>query len=867
MNRTRKAWLMKATPVRIAAGCVLVASAAAVFAEVSQHPKDAGQSMSRNASGNSYEGAYDNPALLGAEKAPKGGLKLAPFTDVGVGYWSDKLYLRPYKALFSIGDLSVDSGAPPADSQAREEELDALQAIVEEIMRESFDLGSMDPDQTTKKLAEELEDGVTFYTGARATLAAFNLKRFGFDIQTRTAAQITLPDAFFYMLLDDVGLLPGNTLNADELEADFIWTTDIRLSLGLPVNIPALHRFFKLDYGAGGVALKYVMGHSYFHAEAEKAKLTYTTNNQYDVDAKVKVQTAGLGMSGWIPDDGFAGPFENGFPLNGHGVGIDAGGILYDDDGSLSISVRDLGVLFWTKNTREQTLQLTKSDLDIYDIIDGLDQAKKSDADGDGDTGDFDDNMLTIFDRNRGEYASTSADSLDESSSFVSVLPITLDIAYVRTWNFTRAKSPGIKFLFEDITVGLNYQQQLTSTAGQSYIPRLSIGTEFGTLRNWIPLRIGMILGGPEHWGSTLGFGINARYFHLDAAYKAVGHVFFVPKRGMELSFGMGFNWGMSTDSDKDGIRDKDDKCPYEPEDKDNFEDEDGCPDTDNDQDGILDTDDKCPNDPEDMDGFEDEDGCPDTDNDQDGILDTDDKCPNDPEDKDNFEDEDGCPDYDNDKDGVPDTTDKCPVLPEDIDSFEDEDGCPDYDNDKDGIPDTLDNCINKPEVFNGFQDADGCPDELPKPTEQEQKVLYTKLAAINFKTGSAELTSASFVHLNFVADFLKKYGHLKYEIQGHTDSQGGNEYNLLLSAARAASVRGYLMQKAVPDSQLISVGYGEERPVADNKTAKGRAMNRRVEFRVIESKEEYEQLKIRSAEFRQRVEGAKIRGAGKYGW
>ena len=93
-------------------------------------------------------------------------------------------------------------------------------------------------------------------------------------------------------------------------------------------------------------------------------------------------------------------------------------------------------------------------------------------------------------------------------------------------------------------------------------------------------------------------------------------------------------------DRDHDGILDNVDKCPDQPEDKDGFEDADGCPDPDNDKDGILDAVDKCPNDPEDKDGFEDADGCPDPDNDKDGVLDAADKCPNDPGPPDN----DGCP-------------------------------------------------------------------------------------------------------------------------------------------------------------------------------------------------------------------------------
>ena len=96
------------------------------------------------------------------------------------------------------------------------------------------------------------------------------------------------------------------------------------------------------------------------------------------------------------------------------------------------------------------------------------------------------------------------------------------------------------------------------------------------------------------------------------------------------------------------------------------------------DGDGILDDDDKCPFDPEDFDGFQDEDGCPDPDNDGDGIPDIKDKCPNDPEDLDGFEDEDGCPDPDNDGDGIPDELDECPNEPETFNGHDDEDGCPD---------------------------------------------------------------------------------------------------------------------------------------------------------------------------------------------
>ena len=123
-------------------------------------------------------------------------------------------------------------------------------------------------------------------------------------------------------------------------------------------------------------------------------------------------------------------------------------------------------------------------------------------------------------------------------------------------------------------------------------------------------------------------------------------------------------------DRDRDGIMDDVDQCPDDPEDKDDFEDMDGCPDPDNDRDQILDVDDSCPLIPEDLDGDADEDGCPDGDQgDRDGdtIPDVNDACPDDPEDLDGFQDAEGCPDPDNDNDTIRDIDDLCPNKPKNI--------------------------------------------------------------------------------------------------------------------------------------------------------------------------------------------------------
>ncbi len=318
---------------------------------------------------------------------------------------------------------------------------------------------------------------------------------------------------------------------------------------------------------------------------------------------------------------------------------------------------------------------------------------------------------------------------------------------------------------------------------------------------------------------ATAGLGVGILAGVGTPMVRAFGGVMWVPQ----------FN----KDSDKDGVTDKDDGCPNNPEDKDNFEDTDGCPDPDNDEDGVLDTVDKCPAELEDSDGFEDDDGCPDPDNDGDGFLDTQDACPDEAEDVDEFEDDNGCPDPDNDGDTIPDMRDECPLEPEDMDGFEDENGCPDLDRDGDGFPDATDKCPNEAEVLNGFEDDDGCPDKGKQLVEvQDDKIQL--LEKVRFARNMDRIVGAqSFAILNSIASVLKSRPEVMVRIEGHTDSVGSAEINRSLSERRAQSVMNYLVKQGVDPDRLEAVGYGPDRPIALNQTPEGRAANRRVEFAI----------------------------------
>jgi OOP family OmpA-OmpF porin len=246
------------------------------------------------------------------------------------------------------------------------------------------------------------------------------------------------------------------------------------------------------------------------------------------------------------------------------------------------------------------------------------------------------------------------------------------------------------------------------------------------------------------------------------------------------------------------------------------------CPDLDDDGDGIRNADDKCPLEK----GVADYAGCPIPDRDKDGVPDAEDRCPDEPGPKERQ----GCPFHDRDNDGIEDSVDACPDEPGPPETR----GCPIKDTDGDGVPDHLDNCPNEP----GPASNQGCP------VKQKQLVIITKESlkirdAVYFDTAKATIQKRSFELLNQVAAVINSHpGIPLIRIEGHTDSTGNADANRRLSESRANAVRQYLMAKSVAPDRLEGRGYGPDRPIAPNTTSKGRALNRRVEFNIVDLSE-----------------------------
>ncbi len=296
---------------------------------------------------------------------------------------------------------------------------------------------------------------------------------------------------------------------------------------------------------------------------------------------------------------------------------------------------------------------------------------------------------------------------------------------------------------------------------------------------------------------------------------------------------GITVNLGNSKDSDLDGVSDKKDNCPDTPSGV--AVDKMGCP-LDRDGDGVADYLDTCP----DVAGSKMLNGCPDKDND--GVEDSKDRCP----DQAGTVALKGCPDAD--KDGVADIDDKCANTKQGtrvdatgcaIDSdgdgvMDDVDRCPDTagvmalkgcpDADGDGIADMDDKCPNA----KGTAENKGCP-EIPKAEINRITLIGSKLF---FENNSDKLKVASLTQLDELTKILMKYDGASLTIEGNTDSVGKDDFNMTLSQKRTESVKQYLVGKGIAESRLIAIGNGETKPVADNKTALGRAKNRRVELK-----------------------------------
>ena len=348
---------------------------------------------------------------------------------------------------------------------------------------------------------------------------------------------------------------------------------------------------------------------------------------------------------------------------------------------------------------------------------------------------------------------------------------------------------------FWAVNLAAQYHLNTLWSGARWFDPYAQVGGGYAAIDNEGKFRT--LVGAGANFWFTDNIGLNLQTAYHPTMKSESTENYFQHALGITIKFG-------KQDRDNDGVADKDDKCPDvagKPE-------LNGCPDADGD--GITDAEDACP----DVFGLKEFNGCPDTDGD--GIADKDDECPE-VAGKAALK---GCPDADND--GIADKDDKCPQQA----GPKENNGCPWPDRDGDGVLDKDDEC---PEEA-GPASNKGCPEV----TQEVQTQLNSFAKTILFDVGKSTIRPESATVLNNIVNVLNKYKNSKFSVEGYTDTSGNKDKNQRLSEDRAYSVKAYLVDKGINPARLSAKGFGPEKPIASNKTKKGRELNRRVEINLV---------------------------------
>ena len=725
---------------------------------------------------------------------------------------------------------------------------------------------ALSPGQNADNLFSKLRPVTALELGLNLKLLNFGFRTksngyFTFDFSLKSNGGIFLPkDLFRLALYGTENEFSNNTFDLKRLGADIAIYNEIGLGYMHPIG----------DKWTLGGRLKFLMGYASIYSDIRSLRLEASREQwhgvadasiygampiefQYNENGNIDLSSGKLKYNNW----------QDYIKPSGYGAGIDLGLTFKPIENlTLSAAVTDLSFIRWTKNIYQGSI---KGDT----VFTGINYHY-------GDTIDFNkmgQDFIDAFGVKATQGNTAYTQMLMANFNFgveYGILDNKISFGALSHTKFNNRQ------VFEDITLAANFRP---ADWFKTYFSYSFLNNRYNSFGFGVNLRMGAV--------NTF---IVADYIPLHwANIKSNGNTYPAPYKAamVNLQAGLSFKFGYKKDKDRDGIKDKYDMCPDTDIDmlkklcpdvkRKEFVDNDGC-EFDSDKDGVHDCYDICPNTPigiqvddkgcpidSDGDGVtDDKDQCPETptvaevdengcpkDSDKDGIADYLDKCSNTP--KGITVDENGCP-VDSDGDGVTDDKDQCPKTPTAAEV--DENGCP-KDSDKDGVADYLDKCPNTPQEAWGKIDENGCPkdsdgdgvedykdrcpevagvasnDGCPELKEEVKRLFKQALQGIQFETGKATIKPISYPILNNVATVMEENPDFLLNIAGHTDNQGSDELNQKLSEERAAAVKAYLASKGVAEERMTSEGFGESKPVADNKTAAGRKVNRRVEFTV----------------------------------
>ncbi|WP_269236370.1 DUF5723 family protein [Flavobacterium flavigenum] len=652
------------------------------------------------------------------------------------------------------------------------------------------------------KLFDVFKDGYDFdsqskMTPSNANSAIVNLDIMGPSFMFNIAPNHTL--ALFTRARSITNLRDVNGSLVDEVKDGLDHSSNFNLNAGSPNGAAHAWGELGLSYAAvlyqngqhflkGGITAKYLqgIGNAYIQGKNATASLQEDINPENSKLITTGEMTIG-GSQDWEANEDYE------FDINSSGVGFDFG-LVYEwrpdyDKYDLSKAkpadnnFRDLNkykVRFGLSVTDIGSINYKKSKLDTYDIDGQVTQEMIDDTDN-------------LYDLLNANYTKTST-SKGVKTNLPTALHADVD------WNIHN------KFYLNlngDISMVSNTKLNATNIAN-----RVSLAPRYES--RWFSFYVPVTW--MEYSGTQVGTGLRVGTLFVGSG-SIVSNL--VSKESKAADFYVGIKIPVYQkkfkDRDQDGVIDKQDSCkkvagPIE---------NNGCPWPDTDGDKVFDKDDACP----DVAGPVENKGCPWKDSDGDTLLDNVDACPTVAGPVENK----GCPWPDTDGDGVLDKDDACPNVAGLVENK----GCPVLDTDKDGVADNVDDCP----LVAGPAENKGCP-EVSKATLAQ---LQVEAKSIFFTSGKAILSDAKKVEtsgrLDAIKEILKNYPNAKFAIYGHTDNVGNAKANQKLSEERAKVIMDALIEKGVNPANLTSQGFGASKPVKSNKTAAGRAANRRTEI------------------------------------
>lgn len=379
------------------------------------------------------------------------------------------------------------------------------------LLRESFDLSGMNPQQVSHTLTEKLQDGVAVET--RITIPYFQFTRNGLHLSDQSGAgigicsyfkgMVHLPGGIFTSIFSpEKGLQPGNTIGFTDLAADIEIGTDFHLSYGRRLKKEFFLKRIHHIQTAWGIDLMYRMGHSILLLETNQGEISFSKENILSIKGESVITTAGIGLE---DNYQFQSPFKNGFPINGHGFGITAGLTFYTEQLSLSFGIDNLGIMIWDTGLRQTKILINADSLYLLDLLQDP------------------------------SNAATLNSSFTKRSSLTLPLETSFKLQFSYKWHIPVRYHTALRDFIQYHIFSLGYNQPLVKDMRRPVFPVITAMIENGFVNGTFPCRIGWTLGSRKQCTSFIEVEQVTKGLTFSIWYRAVADLLFRSKKGAEI--------------------------------------------------------------------------------------------------------------------------------------------------------------------------------------------------------------------------------------------------------------------------------------------------------------------------------------------